>query len=234
MTLRMLVRRTAAVSGLLCALWLLLPTPAYAAPCGSVSYDTSGDPSPPPIPRPGDPCAGQARTGTGAVAAGAAAATAAAAAVSAVRGRAAGPGVRAPAAPIPSYCKPLDALGRATGVQTTITSEMLENKGSPPGRRIKPPGWLGEAAGHTRGHLLARSLGGDGRAPANIAIMYEKANNVVMEKLEQLIAETVRTRGPVEYSATPVYRNPEDLIPAGIHIKAIGPGLDIDQTVINQ
>ncbi|MEU9504028.1 DNA/RNA non-specific endonuclease [Streptomyces sp. NPDC048196] len=229
----MLLRRTAAVSGLLCALWLLLPAPAYAAPCGSVSYDTNGNPSPPPIPRPGDPCAGQARTGAGAVAAGAAAATAAAAAASAVRGRAAVPGVRAPAAPIPSYCKPLDALGRATGVQTTITSEML-NTGTKPSRRIQPPGWVGEAAGHTRGHLLARSLGGDGRARANIALMYDKANNEVMEKLEQLIYETVRTRGPVEYSATPVYRNPDDLIPAGIHIKAIGPGLDIDQTVINQ
>ncbi|MEW2256236.1 DNA/RNA non-specific endonuclease [Streptomyces sp. NPDC047869] len=71
----------------------------------------------------------------------------------------------------PPYCRPLDGLGRAQGVDTTITKSML-NTGSKASRRVKPPGWLGDTADHTRGHLLARALGGDGAAPENIVIMY--------------------------------------------------------------
>ncbi|MFG2865571.1 DNA/RNA non-specific endonuclease [Streptomyces sioyaensis] len=140
---------------------------------------------------------------------------------------------RPPQKPIPAYCKPPDTLGRATGVETNITRDML-NTGTKASRRVKPPGWLGEAAGHTRGHLLARSLGGDGRSEANIVIMYDKANNEVMENLEERIYETVSKRGSVDYSASPVYAHPSDIIPTGIHVKASGPGLHIDQTIINK
>ncbi|WP_306320503.1 MULTISPECIES: DNA/RNA non-specific endonuclease [unclassified Streptomyces] len=133
----------------------------------------------------------------------------------------------------PSYCKPLDSLGRATGVETRITREMLDT-GTKASRRVQPPGWEGAAAGHTRGHLLARALGGDGRAEGNIVIMYDRANNEVMEQLESRIYDTVQTHGPVDYAATPVYARPDDLIPTGVHIRATGHGLDIDQTIINQ
>ncbi|MGW5256445.1 DNA/RNA non-specific endonuclease [Streptomyces sp. NPDC004012] len=132
----------------------------------------------------------------------------------------------------PPYCKPLDSLGRAQGVDTTITKSML-NSGTKASRRVKPPGWLGETAGHTRGHLLARSLGGDGRAPENIVIMYDRANNEVMEKIEEKIYKTVDAGHDVRYSATPQYRDPSDLIPAGVRIVAKGGGLDIDQTIVN-
>ncbi|MEV5874005.1 DNA/RNA non-specific endonuclease [Streptomyces sp. NPDC052101] len=133
----------------------------------------------------------------------------------------------------PPYCKPLDSLGRAQGVETTITKTML-NTGSKASRRVKPPGWLGDGADHTRGHLLARSLGGDGAAPENIVIMYDKANNEVMKDLEQEIYRVVDAGHDVQYSATPVYRNPTDLIPSGVHVTAKGGGLDIDQTIINK
>ncbi|MCE4948551.1 DNA/RNA non-specific endonuclease [Streptomyces sp. VTCC 41912] len=231
MTTRTLLRCVTALSGVLFAFLFLLPVPASAA-CADVSYDNDGGNAkqlPTPKPPAGDPCGKQAKTGAGTVAAGAAAVTAAAAAASAVRGRTAGP----VAQPTPSYAKPLDTLGRATGVETTVSRGMLD-AGTKASRRIKPPGWQGEAAGHTRGHLLARSLGGDGRSPANIVIMYDTANNEVMEKLEERIYETVRDHGSVEYSATPVYRQPNDQVPAGVHIKATGPGLDIDQTIINK
>ncbi|MET8954375.1 DNA/RNA non-specific endonuclease [Streptomyces sp. NPDC004393] len=132
----------------------------------------------------------------------------------------------------PPYCKPLDSLGRAQGVDTTITKSML-NSGTKASRRVKPPGWLGETAGHTRGHLLARSLGGDGRAPENIVIMYDRANNEVMEKIEEKIYKTVDAGHDVRYSATPQYSHPSDLIPAGVRIVAKGGGLDIDQTIVN-
>ncbi|MFJ8359885.1 DNA/RNA non-specific endonuclease [Streptomyces sp. NPDC093984] len=133
----------------------------------------------------------------------------------------------------PSYCKPLDGLGRAQGVDTTITKSML-NTGSKASRRVKPPGWLGDAGSHTRGHLLAKSLGGDGAAPENIVIMYDKANNVVMKDLEQEIYRVVDAGHDVQYSATPVYANPTDLIPSGVHVTAKGGGLGIDQTIINK
>ncbi|MFK0295616.1 DNA/RNA non-specific endonuclease [Streptomyces sp. NPDC090442] len=140
---------------------------------------------------------------------------------------------RAPQKPIPPYCKPLDHLGRATGVETRITQDMLDT-GTKPSRRVRPPGWEGEAADHTRGHLLARSLGGDGRSDANIAIMYDRANNEAMKDIELQIYDTVKNKGPVDYSATPIYAHPDDLIAAGIHIKATGAGLHIDQTIINK
>ncbi|TSB17924.1 DNA/RNA non-specific endonuclease [Streptomyces benahoarensis] len=140
---------------------------------------------------------------------------------------------RAPQKPIPPYAKPLDRMGRATGVETTITKDMLDT-GTKASRRVQPPGWEGAEAEHTRGHLLARSLGGDGRSEVNIVIMYKTANNDVMEKLEEQIFETVRERGSVEYSAAPVYATPGDVIPTGIHIRAVGPGLHIDQTIINK
>ncbi|MFJ9131295.1 DNA/RNA non-specific endonuclease [Streptomyces sp. NPDC102340] len=144
-----------------------------------------------------------------------------------------GPGRQTRGGPIPSYCKPLDSLGRATGVETRITREMLDT-GTKASRRVQPPGWEGAAAGHTRGHLLARALGGDGRAEANIVIIYDRANNEVMEHLESRIYDTVKTHGPVDYAATPVYAHPDDLIPTGVHIRASGHGLDINQTIINQ
>ncbi|SOD85500.1 DNA/RNA non-specific endonuclease [Streptomyces sp. Ag109_G2-15] len=133
----------------------------------------------------------------------------------------------------PPYCKPLDALDRAQGVETTITKSML-NTGTKASRRVKPPDWAGETANHTRGHLLAKSLGGDGAAPENIVIMYDKANNEVMKDLEQEIYKVVDAGHDVQYSATPVYRNPTDLIPSGVHVTAKGGGLDIDQTIINK
>lgn len=64
--------------------------------------------------------------------------------------------------------------------------------------------------------------------------MYKTANNDVMEKLEEQIFETVKERGSVEYSAAPVYAPPGDVIPTGVHIRAVGPGLHIDQTIINK
>ncbi|ANZ17443.1 DNA/RNA non-specific endonuclease [Streptomyces noursei] len=147
--------------------------------------------------------------------------------------RGGGGGGRAPQKPIPPYCKPLDSMGRATGVETKITQDMLDT-GTKASRRVKPPGWEGEAADHTRGHLLARSLGGDGRSEANIAIMYDKANNEAMKDIELQIYDTVKNKGPVDYFATPVYAHPGDLIPAGIHIEATGSGLNINQTIINK
>lgn len=144
-----------------------------------------------------------------------------------------GGGARGPARTPPPYTKPLDATGRATGVDTTITKSMIDTgEGAP--RRVKPPGWIGEAAGHTRGHLLARSLGGDGRAPENIAIMYQRANNEVMEKIESRIYDTVDSGHDVKYTATPVYANSSDIIPSGIHVTAKGGGLDINETIINK
>ncbi|KPI17156.1 hypothetical protein OK074_8247 [Actinobacteria bacterium OK074] len=133
----------------------------------------------------------------------------------------------------PPYAKPLDSLGRAQGVDTTITKSML-NTGSKASRRVQPPGWVGQVAEHTRGHLLAKSLGGDGAAPENIVIMYKVANNNVMEKLEEQIYQVVDAGHDVKYSAMPVYRNPTDLIPAGVRVIAKGGGLDIDQTIINK
>lgn len=64
--------------------------------------------------------------------------------------------------------------------------------------------------------------------------MYDKANNEVMQKMEKQIYAVVDAGHDVKYLATPMYRNPSDLIPSGVHVVAKGGGLDIDQTIINQ
>jgi hypothetical protein len=113
-----------------------------------------------------------------------------------------------------------------------VTQAML-NQGTKAGRRVKPPGWLGDAADHTRGHLLAKSLGGDGKIPENIAIMYARVNNEDMVAVEEQIYTAVDAGHNVRYEAWPEYANPSDLIPSAIRIKATGGGLNIDETIPN-
>ncbi len=57
------------------------------------------------------------------------------------------------------WLAPLDHLGRPTGVTATITEAMI-NTGTAARQSIRPPGFRGQSAGHARGHLLARLLGG--------------------------------------------------------------------------
>ena len=65
----------------------------------------------------------------------------------------------------------LDSLGRTTGIEATITSDMI-GAGSPAKSSIKPAGFGGQAKGHARGHLLGNQLGGSGSDPRNLVTIY--------------------------------------------------------------
>jgi RHS repeat-associated protein len=124
---------------------------------------------------------------------------------------------------------PLDAQGRPTGVVATIDSSML-NTGTDAARRIKPAGF---ALGDTRGHLLGKQLGGDGRTRENLVTMKPKANNVEMSSVEDQVAAAVRAGETITYMVTPIYdgNNP---VPRGVTIEAEGSGgTRIHTTVIN-
>ncbi|MFD8722591.1 ricin-type beta-trefoil lectin domain protein [Streptomyces sp. NPDC059629] len=126
-----------------------------------------------------------------------------------------------------------------TGIRATLTQESLDNPGQKVPRSVKPPGFQGEAAGHTRGHLLGRQFGGDNRLAENFVTMYDRANNEAMSDVEDEIARIVRG-GPgqpgqtVEYSVTPNYDDDLSEIPSSISISARGDGgYSLDVTIRN-
>ena len=59
-----------------------------------------------------------------------------------------------------AYYRPTDSLGRPTGIDASITSDMI-NTGTPANHAITPPGWAGNGTLHNqaRGHLLGNQLG---------------------------------------------------------------------------
>ena len=122
-----------------------------------------------------------------------------------------------------------------TGIQATITQDSLDNPGLKVPRSVKPPGFEGEAAGHTRGHLFGRQFGGDNRLPQNFVTMFDGANNEAMSDVEDEIAGIVRGGQTVNYSVIPNYDDEFSEIPSTISISARGDGgYSIDVTILNR
>ncbi|WP_033440221.1 DNA/RNA non-specific endonuclease [Saccharothrix sp. NRRL B-16314] len=94
--------------------------------------------------------------------------------------------------------------GRRTGVVAIITLADL-GTGSKPSRRIIPPGFAKNTPGHTRGHLLPKSLGGDGRVSANIVRTSSKVDNGAMAAFGDSIATHVGNGNTVLFQAAPRY-----------------------------
>lgn len=128
----------------------------------------------------------------------------------------------------------LDELGRATGASATITREML-GTGTRASSSIRPPGYAGRPAGHARGHLIARLLGGSGTDARNLVTLYQNpANSPVMRGFEQQVANAVRGGQVVRYEAVPIYRGTE-AIPRAVTLRATGDGgFRLNVTVLNR
>jgi hypothetical protein len=89
--------------------------------------------------------------------------------------------------------RPMDDLGRATGVEGTLSPEML-NTGTPANKSLKPPGWKGHGTKYNqaRGHLLARVLGGSGDLPENLVTLEQRwTNSPVMRDFELTVADAL-------------------------------------------
>lgn len=101
----------------------------------------------------------------------------------------------------------LNANGQATGVNATLTKDML---GSGTRVRWNPPGWQGHGTRYNeaRAHLHAKQLGGPGRDRRNAVTMTHRgANTPQMSGFENGVARRVRAGEVVEYSSTPLYES---------------------------
>lgn len=110
--------------------------------------------------------------------------------------------------------------------------------GSAASSSITPPGFAGGGkggAGHARGHLLGKQLGGSGKDPRNLVTLYQNpVNSPVMRDFETSVRRVVEKGQTVNYSATPVYKG-EELIPSAVTIKAVGnDGFQLDVTILNR
>ena len=124
----------------------------------------------------------------------------------------------------------LDSLGRATGVDATITVDMV-GTGTPAKSSIKPAGFGGQKAGHARGHLLGNQLGGAGDDPRNLTTLFQ---NPVNHPVEGSVRKAVEAGEVVQYSVKPIYEG-NTLIPSGVTVKAEGDkGFYIYQTILNR
>jgi hypothetical protein len=123
-----------------------------------------------------------------------------------------------------------NSIDQAQGFDATVGSRMLGTGTAVP-ERIQPPGWVrtykGQDSGlgydQSRGHLLAKSLGGDGKNPLNVVTLAQNPTNVPwMSGFEKNVADRVRQGEFVEYSAIPLY-SPGVLPPEAVLLTATGP-----------
>ncbi|MEV7504554.1 DUF6531 domain-containing protein [Streptomyces sp. NPDC093018] len=123
--------------------------------------------------------------------------------------------------------KPLDHLGRPTGVSACIRPEML-GSGSPAGQS-KPPGWRGNgnAFNEARGHLLADRLGGAGvrhDAKHNLVTQTQDPVNTPYQRdmVEGEIFKAVKNKDQVvQYDVTAIYEGTNP-IPVRLEYSAYG------------
>lgn len=127
----------------------------------------------------------------------------------------------------------LDDLGRARGIQARITKKMIM-AGEEAASHIQPPGYAGAAAGHAKGHLLARMLGGAGDLPENfVTLMHDACNNSTMKALETSVRSAVEAGEVVELVVEPIYKG-FTKIPHKLKFTAVGNrGTEIVEEIVN-
>ena len=131
----------------------------------------------------------------------------------------------------------LDSLGRATGIEATITADMI-GTGTKANASIIPTGFAGGgpgSPGHARGHLLGKQLGGSGDDSRNLVTLFQTpVNSPIMRDYENSIRKAVEDGEIVKYSVTPMY-NGNELIPRGITLNASGSGgFSLNVTILNR
>ena len=132
---------------------------------------------------------------------------------------------------------PLDSLGRPTGVEAYITQDMI-NTGTKANRGIRPPGFVSGGpggAGHARGHLLGKQLGGSGDEERNLVTLWQNpVNTPVMRGYETTVRGWADAGNDVLYSSTPIYEGSNPM-PVGVTLSAeSSAGHTLDVSVINR
>jgi hypothetical protein len=127
----------------------------------------------------------------------------------------------------------IDQLGRPTGVTARLDASRV-NSGSDARAAIRPPGFEGGAAGHQRGHLLAKQLGGSGDDERNLVTIYQYANHPVMSGLERRVRKMLEAGNVVDYKVAVMYQGNERL-PIALTISARSTdGSDVSISVWNR
>lgn len=153
------------------------------------------------------------------------------------------PAIEAPKAGDPgqiTYLDPVKVVDngvtklQAQGIEATLTKDMLDT-GSKAKSSIRPPGFEGGANNHSRGHLLARMLGGSGTDEANLVTLFQQnANSPVMSDFEMAVYNAVDAGETINYKVTPIYEEGH-LMPSSVAIQAKGDqGFDLSVTIINE
>ncbi len=133
----------------------------------------------------------------------------------------------------------LDSLGRATGAIAKIT-KIMPSAGSDVPQSIKPSGFINGkspkkgGAGHARGHLIAKQLGGDGTDPRNVVTLYQNpVNNSSMKKAENRIRIRRDLGETIYLSVIPLYLSNESM-PHSIRMIAYGnKGYKLNINILN-
>jgi len=127
----------------------------------------------------------------------------------------------------------LDGQGRPTGIQARIKRPI--RGGTHANHSIRPPGFLGGAANHARGHLLARQLGGSGDDRRNlVTLIHIPVNTPIMRGFETRVRRAVDARETVLYTVKPNYRG-RNPMPVSITIEARGnKGFTLEVTFPNR
>jgi hypothetical protein len=116
-----------------------------------------------------------------------------------------------------------NADGQASYGYGWLTEPML-GTGQDTYKRLQPPGWRGHGTRYreARGHLIARSLGGEADDLRKIVTLTQNGpNNPQMSSFEGRIAKRVRNGEVIAYSSIPLY-DPEALRPSSVLVTAVG------------
>ncbi|MDO5621552.1 MAG: DUF4781 domain-containing protein [Paracoccus sp. (in: a-proteobacteria)] len=127
----------------------------------------------------------------------------------------------------------VNAAGQAQGINAVITKDIL-NTGTGAKGAIRPPGYVHGDDNHSRGHLLAKMLGGSGSDPRNLVMLYQRdTNSPVMRDFERNVYDAVAAGEVVNYQVTPIYEGGVDY-PVSVAFQARGSdGLDVSITINN-
>lgn len=97
---------------------------------------------------------------------------------------------------------------------------MINTGSRVPGNLI-PPGYGGKSAGHAKGHLLGKQLGGDGKVPSNVVTLFQDPvnNRWMRARYEDQVRSWLDAGRNVMYTSKPLYSG-SNVIPSGVWITA--------------
>jgi hypothetical protein len=113
---------------------------------------------------------------------------------------------------------------RATGAVATLTLADVRDERVDP--TVTPDGYNHLSMNPARGHLIASVYGGEGDLLENFIPMYQIANQLMYNTIEQRILKSPRKGGRVEVTVIPVYNGPDPLIPSSVIVHTRGDLVD--------